>query len=280
LDECKRLVVGLKKEVAECAGLNETNLNFYKKKLVEAGCNVDQDQKRLELCKKQYEEIIGCKNSEIEQVREVLGKELEERKFMGERLKEEKEGHEKLKGMWDKLKKEFEDKSMRLVRANDEILNLKTQGKDSARKQHFAVGNIDQKNMRLADEIKFLKKERRDLGEKSDRVETESAELKKENFELLKVIEDMTGRKSVSRISEAPENNIDLPNNDTESGYMTPVSCEEDLLEEIRRFNMKKGGGGLEVRSQHASGENGPNPGWGSSILGWFGGKGSDNKPG
>ena len=41
---------------------------------------------------------------------------------------------------------------------------------------------------------------------------------------------------------------------------------------------MKKGGVGLEVRSQHAIGENGQNPGWGSSILGWFGGKGSDSK--
>jgi hypothetical protein len=90
----------------------------------------------------------------------------------------------------------------------------------------------------------------------------------------------MTGRKSQSIISEASEKNIDLPNNDTVSGYMAPVSFEEDLLEEIRRFNMKKAAGGLEVRSQHASGENGQNPGWGSSIIGWFGGKGSDSKPG
>jgi hypothetical protein len=209
-----------------------------------------------------------------------LGKEMEGGEIMGGKFKELKDGAEKMKVMYDKLKKEAEDGSMRLVRANHEILNLKTQGKDSTRKQHFAAGNIDQKNLRLTDEIKFLKKERRELKEKSDRVETESAEVKKQNFELLRCIEEMTGRKSLSIISEASEKNIEIPNNDTVSGYMTPVSCEEDLLEEIRRLNMKKAAGGLEVRSQYASGENGPNPGWSSSIIGWFGGKGSDSKPG
>lgn len=210
----------------------------------------------------------------------MLGKEMEERKIMGGKVKELKDGAEKLKVMYDKLKIEAEDGSMRLVRANDEILNLKTQGKDSARKQHFAAGNIDHKNLRLTDEIKFLKKERRELKEKSDRVETESTEVKKQNFELLRCIEEMTGRKSLSIISEVSEKNIDLPYNDTVSGYMTPVSCEEDLLEEIRKFNKKKAAVGLEVRSQNASGENGPNLGWGNSIIGWFGGKGSDSKPG
>jgi hypothetical protein len=121
---------------------------------------VDKEQKRLDLCKQQYEEIIDCKNSEIAQVTELFEKEMEERKLMGGNLADLKDGHEKLKVMYDKLKKEFEDKSMRLMRANDEILNLKTQGKDSARKQNFAAGNIDHKNLRLTDEIKFLKKER------------------------------------------------------------------------------------------------------------------------
>ena len=65
LDECKRSILILKKEVLECEGLNETNLNFYKKKLEEAGRDGDEGEKRLDLCKKQYEEIIHCKNSEI-----------------------------------------------------------------------------------------------------------------------------------------------------------------------------------------------------------------------